>query len=65
MELSDNDDVDDKKRHVTFGSESIISEMPIDPDKYDQSVNKEEEKMMLEKIKGLLSQMFIFVDTRA
>lgn len=52
METSDHEAMDDGKRHVTFGPGSVISENPIDPDKYDKSINKEEEKKTLEKIKG-------------
>lgn len=52
MRSSDQESEADGKSHVTFGPDSVISEAPIDPDKYDKSVNKEEEKLMLEKIKG-------------
>ena len=61
MESLDNND-NGKPRRVTFASESIISENPLDPDKYDQTVNKEEEEMMLEKIKGLFYTHCNFVE---
>lgn len=52
-EKADSDDpMDDGKSHVTFATESVVSEYPMEPDKYDKRMDKEEEKLSLQKIKG-------------
>lgn len=48
------DEMDDGKSHVTFATESVVSEYPMEPDKYDKRVDLEEEKLSLQKIKGNL-----------
>ncbi len=60
MEASTDEDsetdepMDDSKSHVSFAPESVTSEYPNEPDKYDVRVDKEEEKRALQKIKGKL-----------
>lgn len=52
-EKADSDDpMDDSKSHVTFATESVVLEYPVEPDKYDNRIDKEEEKLSLQKIKG-------------
>ena len=49
---SDDTMVDDGKSHVTFATESVVSEFPVEPDKYDNRIDKDEEKLALQKMKG-------------
>ena len=48
-------DEDDSKSRVSFAPESTISEYPVEPDKYDERIDMEEEKILLQKVKGIES----------
>lgn len=52
-------DEDDEESHVTFASESVTSEYPQEPDKYDQRIDAEEEKRTLKKMKGTTESVFL------
>lgn len=46
-------DEDDGKSHVSFAPESVTSEYPVEPDKYDKRIDTEEENRALQKLKGI------------
>ena len=51
-------DDDDKKSSVSFAPESTTSEYPVEPNKYDERIDMEEESIMLQKIKGTKCETF-------
>lgn len=58
VEASDSEEaMDDSKSYVSFGTESIASEYPIESDKYDKNIDKEEENKMLQKITGTIIKL--------
>lgn len=56
LDSSDSEIIEDDSdggSHVSFAPESTISEYPIEPNKYDEGVDMEEEKKILQKVKGI------------